>query len=37
MRRDAIMEGFRIFLDSKYARFLHIQVLHKVQNMPEYG
>ena len=37
MRRDAIMEGFWIFQDSKYARFLQMQVLHKVLNMPEYG
>ena len=37
MRRDAIMEGFWIFLYSKYARFLRMQVLYKVLNMPEYG
>ena len=26
-----------MFQDSKYIRFLHMQVLHKVLNMPEYG
>ena len=34
MRWDGIMEGF---WDSKYARFLCMQVLHKVLNVPEYG
>ena len=37
MRRDAIMEGFWILKDSEYARFLRMQVLQKVLNMPEYG
>ena len=32
MRRDAIMEGLEIFKDSKYTRFLHMQVLHMVLN-----
>ena len=36
-RRDAIMEGFWIFQDSKYAKFLHMRELHKVLNMYEYG
>ena len=35
MRRDAIMEGLWIFQDSEYARFLHMQALHKVLNMAE--
>ena len=37
MRRNAIMERFWIFQDSEYARVLHMQALHKVLNMPEYG
>ena len=37
MRRDAIMEGFWIFQDSEYARFLHMQGLRKVLIIPEYG
>ena len=37
MSRDAIMEGFWIFQDSEYTRFLSIPKLHKVLNMPEYG
>ena len=37
MRRDAIMECFWIFLDSEYVRFLHMQGLHKVLNITEYG
>ena len=37
MRREAIMEEFRIFQDSEYARFLHMQELGKVVNLPEYG
>ena len=37
MRRDAIMEGFWILQDSEYARFLRMQAVHKVLNMPEYG
>ena len=32
---DAIMEGFSIFQDSKYAKFLHIQALRKVLNISE--
>ena len=32
MHGDAVMEGFRIFQDSKYARFLCMQGLHKVLN-----
>ena len=37
MRWDAVIEGFRIFLDSDYVRYLHMQVMHEVLNMPEYG
>ena len=37
MRRDASMEEFCIFQDSKYTRFLHMQELYKVLNMPKYG
>ena len=37
MRHDTIMEGFSIFQDSKYARFLRMQALHKVLSMPERG
>ena len=37
MRRDAIMDGFWIFQDSEYPRFLRMEVLHKVLNMPQYG
>ena len=37
IRRDASMEGFWIFQGSGYARFLCIQALHKVLNMPDYG
>ena len=37
MRQDAIMEEFWIFQSSEYLRFLHMQGLHKVLNMPEYG
>ena len=37
MRWDAIMEGFWIFQDSKYGRFLRMQALQKVLNMSEYG
>ena len=36
-RWNTIMEGFRIFQDSEYMRFLHMQALHKVLNMPENG
>ena len=32
-----IIEGFWIFQDSEYARFLSMQVLHKVLIMTEYG
>ena len=31
------MEGYWIFQDSEYVKFLHMQALHKVLNMPEYG
>ena len=34
---DAVMEGFWILQDSKYGRFQHMQAMHKVLNMPEYG
>ena len=37
MGGEAIMEEFSIFRDSEYARFLHMQELRKVLNMPEYG
>ena len=37
MRGEAIMEEFSIFQDSGYVRFLHMQELRKVLNMPEYG
>ena len=37
MHRVAVIEGFYIFQDSEYARFLRMQALHKVRNMPEYG
>ena len=37
MRQDAIMEEFCIFQESEYARFLHMQALHKVLHMPKYG
>ena len=37
MCRNAIMEGFVIFQDSKYAKFLRMQALHKVLSMPEHG
>ena len=37
MRRNAITEGLWIFQDSEYAKFLHMQALHKILNMPEYG
>ena len=37
MRRDAIMEGFWILHDSEYSRFLCVQALHKVLNVPEHG
>ena len=36
MCRNIIMEGFWIFQDSKYVKFLHMQALHKVLNVPEY-
>ena len=35
MRRDAVMEEFWIFQNSKYARFLLMQAFHKTLNMPE--
>ena len=31
------MKEFWKFQDSKYARFPHVEALHKVVNMPEYG
>ena len=37
MRQDTIMVGFSIFQDSKYARFLRMQALHKVLSMPDHG
>ena len=37
MCQDTIMEGFWMFQDFEYTRFLHMQALHKVLNMPEYG
>ena len=37
MCRDIIKEGFLIFRDSDYVRFLPMQALRKVLNMPEYG
>ena len=37
MHQNAIMEGSWIFQDSKYVRFLLMQVLHKILNIPEYG
>ena len=37
MHWHAIMEVFSIFKDSEYTRFLCIQELPKVLNMPEYG
>ena len=35
--RNIIMEEFWIFQDSEKVRFLHMQELHKVLNMPKYG
>ena len=37
MPRGAIMEGFWIFQDSGYGKFLHMQALQKVLNVPEFG
>ena len=37
MSWDLVTEGFWIFQDSKYTRFLHFQALHNVPNMLEYG
>ena len=37
MLRDAVIEDFWIFQDSKYTRFLHMQGLQKVLNMAEYN
>ena len=37
MRQDAIIEDFWIRQDSEYVRFVHMQALHKVLNVPEYG
>ena len=36
MYGEVIMEGFWIYQDSYYARFLRMQALHEVLNMPEY-
>ena len=36
MRQDAIMKGFCIFQEFEYARFLHMQAMHKVLNMSKY-
>ena len=37
MGQDETIEGFWIFQDSRYARFLRIHALHMVLNTPEYG
>ena len=37
MSRDPVTERFWIFQDSRYTRFLHMQALHNVPNMLEYG
>ena len=37
MRGSAIMEGYWVFHDSEYARFPHMQALHKVSSMLKYG
>ena len=37
MREDTVMELFWILQNFEHARFLHMQTLHKVLNMPEYG
>ena len=34
--RDEILEGFWIFQDSEYTKFLRMLAFHKVLNMPEY-
>ena len=36
MHLDVIMKEFWIFQDSEYAKFLDMQALYKVLNMPEY-
>ena len=36
MRGDAIMKGFWALQYSEYAKFLHMQALHKVLSMPDY-
>ena len=37
MRRDAVIEGFWKLKNSEYAKFLHVQALHWVLNIPKYG
>ena len=37
MRGDAITERFLVIQDSEYARFLRLQALREVLNMPECG
>ena len=37
IHRNAVIEGFSIFQDFEYARFLHMQALYKILNIPEYG
>ena len=37
MSRDVIMKEFWIFYDLEYARFLHMQALRKILDMPEHG
>ena len=34
---DVAMKGFWKFQDFEYVMFLHMQVLHKILNMPGYG
>ena len=37
IRWNTVIEGFSTFQDFEYARFLHMQALYKILNMPEYG
>ena len=37
MHRNAIIEELLIFQNSEHARFMHMQALYKVLDMPEYG
>ena len=37
IRRDETIEGFWIFQDSEYTKFLRMQVLFKVLNMSKYA